>query len=229
MSQTPLPYIDVHTHHINQKSDIVSVRNLFPGDNFAAFNGKNFLSVGLHPWCLKSKEENNEALELAEDALEFDHVIFVGETGPDPNAETNFDEQIRVFEAQAFMAEEYDKPMIIHCVKAYNEVIRIHKKLHPRQPWILHGYNGNLQETEQLSKANFLFSFGAFLFNKKAKALDSYKHLPVDRIFFETDESEYELKNIYSQGALLKNIAVEELKEKVWENFNRLENVKWTG
>lgn len=226
---TPLPYIDVHTHSTRSEKGAVTVKSLFPGDNLPAFSGRNFYSVGLHPWYIKSEEENNEQLCLVEDALEFDHVIFVGETGPDTKAETDFYEQMRVFEAQAFMAEEFEKPLIIHCVKAYNEVIRIYNKLQPQQPWILHGYNGNLQITKQLEKGNFLFSFGQILFKENAKALESFRYLPLERIFFETDESEIGLEKIYRQGAELKKINIEKLKENVWENFNRIENVKWTG
>ncbi len=106
-----LPLIDIHTHHSQAGNDTVSVNNIFPGQEFAAFTGRNFYSVGLHPWHLKSKDENNEMLEQMEDALEFDHVIFVGECGPDKSIENDFSEQMRVFEAQAFMAEEYQKPI----------------------------------------------------------------------------------------------------------------------
>ena len=226
---TPLPFIDIHTHHPQQENDIVTVKNLFPGDTIGVFRGRNFYSAGLHPWHLKSEEENNEMLTLVEDALEFDHVIFVGECGPDHNARADFGEQMRVFEAQAFMAEEYNKPLIIHCVKAYNEVIRIHKKLKPSQPWILHGYSGNLQTTRQLAERNFLFSFGEILFTENAKALESFVNLPAVGIFLETDESEMDVEQIYRKAASVRNIGVEELREKIVENFNRLENVTWNG
>lgn len=226
---TPLPFIDIHTHNAKPGKDTVAVKNLFPGDKIGAFAGRNFYSSGLHPWHLKSEEENNELLAQVEDALEFDHVIFVGECGPDTNAETDFAEQIRVFEAQAFMAEEYHKPLIIHCVKAYNEIIRVHNKLKPSQPWILHGYNGNIQTTKQLAERNFLFSFGEILFNKKANALESFTWLPFERIFLETDDSGMDADQIYQKAASLKDCEIERLKEKMVENFNRMENVIWNG
>ncbi len=224
-----VPFIDIHTHSIFPETDTVTVRNIFPGGKIGRFTGKNFYSVGLHPWYIKSEEENNEMLCLVEDALELDHVIFVGETGPDAKASTGYSEQMRVFEAQAFMAEEFHKPLLIHCVKAYNEVIRVYNKLHPEQPWILHGYNGNLEITQQLADKNILFSFGEILFKPEAKAIESFQFLPFDRMFFETDESTKDVAKIYEQGAALKNTNVEELKIKIWENFNRIENVKWLG
>jgi TatD DNase family protein len=224
----PIPFIDIHTHNRVTQDNTVTVGNLFPGDAIPVFTGKNFYSVGLHPWKIKSKKEDNESMLIMEDALDFDHVIFVGECGLDKLAETGFDEQIRAFTAQAFMAEEYKKPLIIHCVKAWNEIMELHKKNRPAVPWIFHGYNGSVELTQQLSEKNFFFSFGELLFRENGRALESFKLLPLDKIFFETDEFEGKIEKIYRQGAELKNISLEVLREAVWENFNRIENVSFT-
>ena len=227
MQMNSLPYIDVHTHLYRIERETVTVQNIFPGEGFAAFSGRNFYSVGLHPWHVKAPEENNEWLLQVEDAVEFDHVIFIGECGLDKKVDNDFNEQQRVFEAQAFMSEEVKKPLVIHCIKAYNEVIEMHKKLHPEMPWIMHGYNGSLEMTKQLAGKNFLFSFGENLFKNGAKAIDSFKYLPLDRIFFETDEFEGDVDKMYEKGAELKELPVEKLKEAVWKNFNRIENVSF--
>ena len=221
------PYIDIHTHQSRAENSIVTVRNLYPGEDIPSFNGRNFFSVGLHPWKIKSPRENNDQLEMMEDALELDHVIFLGECGLDKLADTNFEEQMRVFEAQVFMAEEYNIPLIIHCVKAYNEIIEVHKRNHPSVPWIFHGYNANLQVSKQLMERNMLFSFGTILFKSNAKAIDSFKFLPSEKIFFETDNSEKNIETVYRKGAFVKGIKTEELKEQVWENFNRIENISF--
>ena len=229
MNPLNLPFIDLHTHLSRIEKQTVSVQNIFPGEGFAAFTGRNFYSVGLHPWHIKSQQENNDLLLRVEEALEFDHVIFIGECGLDKKVENSWDEQLRIFEAQAFMADEFEKPLIIHCVKAYNEVIQLHKKKHPQMPWILHGYGGSIELTKQLVNNNFLFSFGENIFNPKAKAIESFKYLPLERIFFETDEYEGDVEKVYQQGAMLRKIKPDLLKEAVWKNFNRIENVKWIG
>lgn len=220
-----LPFIDVHSHRIQEEDGTVRVQNLVPGDVIPAFSGRNFFSVGLHPWKIKTKEENNRALLMMEDALELDHVIFVGECGLDKLVEPGLDEQMRIFEAQAFMAEEYQKPLVIHCVKAMNEVMECYKKNRPTVPWIFHGYNGSLETTRQLAEMNFLFSFGEMLLRENSRAVESFQFLPLDKIFFETDEFERHVEKIYQRGAELKNISLEMIKEEIWENFNRLENV----
>lgn len=219
----PIPYIDIHTHPYHNEKDTVTVQNIYPGDGFAAFTGRNFYSVGLHPWHIGATDENNTALQMVEEALEFDHVILVGEAGLDKLANTDFDEQKRVFEAQAYIAEEYQYPFIIHCVKALNEVIELRKKMNPAMPWILHAYNGSIEITKQIAEMNFMFSFGESLFNSSSKGIESFKYLPLDKIFLETDEQEIDVERIYEQGAKLKQISVENLKSAIWKNFNRIE------
>ena len=218
-----IPFVDFHTHPFHWESDTITVQNIFPGDGFAAFTGRNFYSVGLHPWHIGKKKENNAALQLMEEALEFDHVILVGEAGLDKIVDTSFKEQQRVFEAQAHLAEEYQYPMIIHCVKAMNEIIELRKNLRPNMPWILHGYNGSVEMTKQLCDSGFLFSFGANLFRENCKSIQSLKYLPLDKIFFETDEWDKDVSNIYKLAAKLKAIDLERLKEEIWLNFNRIE------
>ncbi len=220
----PVPFIDIHTHPVRVEPETIIVQNIFPGDGFAAFSGRNFYSVGLHPWYLKTPDENNEMLKKVEDTLEFDHVCFVGECGPDKNIAVDFGEQIRVFKAQIFIAEEFKRPLIIHCVKAYNEVFELHRKLHPEMPWIMHGYQGNVQTTQLLGKREIFFSFGKSLFDKNSKSIESLKCLPMEKIFFETDEFEGSVEKIYERAAILKNVLPEILKIEVWNNFNRIES-----
>lgn len=225
----PVPFIDIHTHNSNSNQEIVSVLNLEPGDSIPVFSGKNFYSVGLHPWKIGTEKEDNERMLVMEDALEIDHVIFVGECGLDKLAEAAPEEQIRAFSAQAFMAEEYQKPLIIHCVKAWNEVVELYKKNKPSVPWIFHGYNGSVELTRQLLDKKFMFSFGETLFCENSKAIESFRILPLERVFFETDEYEGPVVEIYKRGAELKNISIEDLREAVWENFNRIENVSFNN
>lgn len=220
----PIPFIDIHTHSDKLEKEIVTVRNLFPGDGFAAFSGRNFYSMGLHPWHIKSMEENNRLLQMIEEALEFDHVCFIGECGLDKVANSDFEEQKRVFRAQAFMAEEFKRPLIIHCVKAYSEILEFHKKLHPEMPWIMHGYNANVQISQQLGEKGVLFSFGENLFRSNSKAVKSFQYLPLEKIFLETDEYDGDIEDMYAKGAELKNISVEMLTRAVWNNFSRVEN-----
>lgn len=220
----PIPYIDIHTHPFRQEKDTITVQNIYPGEGFAAFSGRNFYSVGLHPWHIKDHDQNNDLLELVQEALDFDHVIFIGECGLDKRCETSYEEQFRVFRAQAFMAEEYRKPLLIHCVKAYQDLIGLHKEMHPEVPWILHGYNGSVEITRQLVQRGMCLSFGANLFKEGARARKSFSEVSLDKVFFETDEFEGDVERMYHEGASIRKMDVEELKKKCWQNFNRIES-----
>lgn len=219
-----IPFIDLHTHSDRTDKGIVTVKNIFPGESFAAFSGRNFYSMGLHPWHIRSEEENNEMLGMVEDALEFDHVCFIGECGLDKVVSNDFEEQIRVFRAQIIMAEECEKPLVIHCVKAYNEILEFRKEIHPKMPWIMHGYNSSVEQTVQMAETGILFSFGENLYQPVSKAIESLRHLPLEKIFFETDEYDGNIEYIYEKGAELKNISVDNLAKAVWNNFSRIEN-----
>ncbi len=220
----PVPFIDVHTHPNRVESETIIVQNIYPGDSFAAFTGRNFYSVGLHPWHLKTVNENNEMLQQVEEALEFEHVCFVGECGLDKKVATDFEEQKRVFRAHAIIAEEFKRPLIIHCVKAYNEIFEFHQKLHPEMAWIMHGYGGSVEMTKQMAKRGIFFSFGKSLFNDKSKSVESFKYLPMEKVFFETDEYDGDVDRIYERAAELKNVSLEILKTEIWNNFNRVES-----
>lgn len=219
-----VPFIDVHTHPNHVESDTIIVQNIFPGEGFTAFTGRNFYSVGLHPWHLKTPDENNEMLHMVEDALEFDHVCFVGECGLDKKVKVDFEEQIRVFSAQIFISEKFKRPLIIHCVKAYNEILGLRQKFHPEMPWIMHGYRGNAQITQQFGKHGIFFSFGVSLFDDNSKSIESLKYLPMEKIFFETDEFDGSVEQIYKRASLLKNVSLNIMKTEVRNNFNRIES-----
>jgi TatD DNase family protein len=221
------PFIDIHTHQAHNSNAVVRVLNLMPGDPVPAFAGRNFYSAGLHPWELLSEAENNHRLLMLEDALELDQVIFVGECGLDKVSDTDFQEQLRVFHAQVMMAEEYQKPLIIHCVKSWNEIFDVYKENPPSVPWIFHGFNGSPELIKQFSENNIWFSFGEWLLKAHKKTSESLRVLPIEKVFFETDVFEGSIKLIYEKASEILEVPVEALKKSIWENFNRIENVSF--
>lgn len=214
--------IDIHTHKDGIIPGIISVENKFPGDGFAAFFSSNYYSVGLHPWHIKTEDENEQMLQKVRNALMFEHVIAVGECGLDRLTEANFELQKQVFTAQVQLSEEFKKPLIIHCIKAYNELLQLRKSTNAKMPWIFHSYNGNLQITNLYIKEYILFSFGNLLFHERAKALDSFKILPLDKIFLETDEMSWSIEKVYKKAAQIRGVNLNELIEAIQNNFKRI-------
>jgi TatD DNase family protein len=112
--------------------------------------------------------------------------------------------------------------MIIHCVKAFNELIRIKKENKVSVPMIIHGFNNNEQIAEQLLKENFYLSFGKAILINNSNAQKVFKNTGIEKLFLETDDSDVSIKSIFDKAAELKGMSVEELKEKIYLNFKTI-------
>ena len=130
--------LDFHTHNLNANKD--SIINISITDADRIKNGYKY-SIGIHPWDSESvsAEELHKLSEIATN----DNVILIGEAGLDKLKGANQLEQEELFRNQIKLSEDLSKPLLIHCVKAYQELIAIKKELKPKQPWIIHGYRGN--------------------------------------------------------------------------------------
>lgn len=212
-------YIDVHTHaQFVASSDTFRVVNRFAGEDVAPTDVNTVFSVGLHPWHIQS-ENNDEKYLNIEIALQNPLVVAIGETGLDKVIKVPLELQKEVFLQHLKLAEKYAKPAIIHAVRSFFEIIEVYKKSGAHIPLIFHGFNGGLETSKQLLKHGAFFSFGKDLLLKKPGAIESFKHLPSERLFLETDDSNYSIKDIYDKAAFLKQLSLEDLKEQIYQNY----------
>lgn len=211
-----IPFFDIHTHHIN--SEIISVKNCFPQEitSFLTNHPLHYCSVGLHPWHIESDFEAQLAL-VAQHASE-PKVLAVGEAGLDKICSVPMDLQLEVFRRQIAISEQCQKPLIIHCVKAYAELLALKKELKPRQAWILHAFRGNAILAKQLLDHGFYFSFG-----KGMELLsETLRELPLDHLFLETDDSKLSIESRYEILADSRALSMQELKLVIQQNFTSL-------
>ena len=215
-----IPYINIHKHGPGQSEDEVAVRSIFSQDiPQAVGNYKGQLSIGTHPWHLDPN--NIEAqLALVEKFSGHESVIAIGEIGLDRKTPAPLELQKEAFVGQLDIAVRLNKPVIIHCVKAYPEIISILKSTQFSGNVIFHGYDQNRQIAEQLIENGFCLSFGRALLNEKSNASKLFAKIPDDRFFLETDEADIDIRKIYERAAILKNRDVEEVKKIVYDNFN---------
>jgi TatD DNase family protein len=212
-------YIDVHTHQSSAEiSDIFRVMNLFAGEMSDGIETNTKYSVGLHPWHIETGK-NEKKLQEIEIALQNPMVIAIGETGLDKGTKVPMELQKEVFLQHLKLAEKYARPLIIHAVRSFFEIIEVYKKSGAHIPLIFHGFNGRQETAKQLLKHEVYFSFGKDLVLKKNRAIESFKCLPSERLFLETDDSNYSIKNIYEKAAFLRQMSVEDLKEQIYENY----------
>jgi TatD DNase family protein len=174
-------------------------------------------SIGIHPWYI-SDERVNEDLNFIKNKLQLKECIALGECGLDKRIEKKMDLQIHVFESQLSLLNEIPKPVILHCVAAFDEVISCKKNSGLPSPYIIHGFSKNIPLAKQLLNQDFYLSFGKYLLRNPEMEL-VFKYVPNDKIFLETDTISESLEEVYTFAAKCKNISVEKMKEIVWNNY----------
>jgi TatD DNase family protein len=219
-----MKFINLHTHSFSNQSTILELVNQYPfefNDQIPSF------SIGIHPWFINQETLENE-LKIIEDNLQHINCLAIGECGLDKRIEVPFDLQTIVFERQLLMAEKHRKPVIIHCVAAFDELIEITKKLQITVPIIIHGFSKNSQVATQLLKQGFYISFGKYLFQMPNLAT-VLKQMPNDRFFLETDTATQSIEEVYQLAATCKELSINDLQKIIASNFETVFNIKITN
>lgn len=210
---------DIHTHKIKPNTEregyeVQTILNSSPAEfsSQKESSGNLWFSCGIHPWYAA---DSSKELEYLTEIVRDDRVVAVGEAGLDKLRGPDIQIQTEVFKAQIRLAEFVQKPLIIHCVKAWDELIALHKEFKSDIPWIIHGYRGNPEQTKQLVKLGFKFSIGE-KFNPA-----SLVHIPHESIFCETDESEYSICKIYQSISDCLTLDIEQFVDIIVKNMRR--------
>ena len=184
--------IDIHTHRPTSAVTITA--------------------VGLHPWQAEHGALPSEEQIEAADA--------VGEIGLDKACEVDFERQTAMFEAQLRLAEQHQKPVVLHCVRAFEEVMNALEKFALRTV-IFHGFIGSREQAERAVKKGYYLSFGARTERSK-KTIEALRATPLDRLFIESDEAETPIEEIYALVARLRGVEVEALAAATRQNHARI-------
>ncbi|KAF2337197.1 TatD family hydrolase [Flavobacterium daemonense] len=212
-----MEFFNFHTHQFTNQPDILELVNQYPLEFDASIP---FYSIGIHPWHIKENQIEGE-LKIIEEKLQTQNCLAIGECGLDKRIEIPLNLQVEVFEKQLALAEKYKKPVVIHCVAAFQEVIEIKKKLKISAPMIIHGYSKNNQLAEQLIVAGFYISFGKYLLrNPDLKTV--FQNIPNDRFFLETDTMEENIQQVYELASGYKALNLKELQSIISSNYKRV-------
>lgn len=211
--------INLHTHHpCSNAKDVLSIVNCYPTDN--SFNFP-FYSIGIHPWFIDEKNIEKHLNQLR-NHLNFTNCLALGECGLDKKIDISMECQKKVFIAQLLLAEEFKKPVILHCVSAFQEILEIKKVYKIKVPMLIHGFSKKLELAKSLIQHGFYLSFGKHLLvnNQLEEVL---KSVPVSRIFLETDASEISIENIYNKAEEILKVNIQ---EQIEENFKNIFGVE---
>lgn len=188
-------YIDIHTHR-------PTALHIEPQ------------AVGIHPW-MAEKVVFDEAI--------FDNAVAIGEIGLDFACDVNRDTQERIFRTQLAQAGKRNLPVILHCVRAFEPMMKILAE-YRLCAVIFHGFIGSVQQAKWAIDAGYYLSFGPNTF-RSPKTIAALQSMPDDGLFAETDDSGEAIENVYLQIANARDISTEKLKEIINENYNKIFNI----
>lgn len=179
----------------------------------------NFFSAGLHPqdidanWPTRLEELKMIASEKS--------CVAIGECGLDALAQADGTLQLEIFLQQISLANQLGKPVVIHCVRRYQEINALKK--HAHTPWVLHGFNRNAQVARQLLDAGFLLSFGKpLLYSLSLQQI--FCAMPSEAFFLETDNADFNISELYEKAATLRKTDVENVENQIIKNLRFILN-----
>lgn len=212
-----IQFIDFHTHHGAGSADTVAVRNIMSGEEIPGdFTANTLFSAGIHPWQVTADNLLWLKAELVL-TVAHPHAVIIGEAGFDRLKGPSQEIQHEAFLFQAETAEQMHKPMIIHCVRGWEELLKARREVRPVMPWVIHGFRGRRQLAASLADEGFWFSFGLKGLTKEL--LDSIAH---ERILLETDDTQGTIADVYRAFSEMAQYEFGKATDLIRSNFNNL-------
>lgn len=205
--------INLHTHQKSENQHTLDIVNQYPREFDSS---ASFFSVGIHPWYVDTHEQGND-LKLIEQYLQSDNALAIGECGLDKRTDVPWEIQLEVFEKQLLLGQKLHKPVIVHCVAAFQEVLELKSKNRISVPLIFHGFSKNLQVATMLLNQGCYLSFGKYLL-RNPELSQVFKSMPLDRVFLETDTMQETIDQVYAKAAQVLGIRIWELEKQINKN-----------
>ena len=207
-------FLNIHTHSPAGPHEW-AIQNLHNHFEKAAEAGH--FSLGLHPWYLNEHTYKAELLSLQQMSRQ-DYVLAIGECGLDKICKTPAGLQEKVFREQLLWANEINKPLIIHCVKAHNEVLKMIQTCRSKVPVIFHGFNKSKHLALSILDAGHWLSFGKALHQTSQSKI--FALIPAERFFLETDQAGITIEQQYALAGKIRNLSADQLDRQLKENAN---------
>jgi len=218
-------YINIHTHNPEKQDNQQIIYNLtipqskealetFPDETIP----NNWLSAGIHPWYINENNQKLQLEKLCQLAIHQD-IKLIGECGLDRLKGASLPLQEEIFIKQTRIAEEVKKPIIIHCVKCFNELISIKKIVRPKIPMIVHGFNNNPKIAQMLLDKGFYLSLGSTILQENSNAVQILSQIPLEKLFFETDDKDISISEIYEKASFILKTPLNKLEDIIFANY----------
>jgi TatD DNase family protein len=195
--------------------------------------------IGIHPWFVS--DDWKEDIRILEDLLNKNPVAGVGETGLDfQDRFSNQSEQKDSFVEHLNLANKLDRPVAVHCVRAWGKLIEV-LKAHSTSRVLLHAYSGSKELIPKLLDLNCRFSFSGLVTHPNARRMrEALAVVPIDRLLIETDAPDFvpqgkglaevnepaNLIHIAQAVSKLRKMSLEEVAEKTTRNAHQFFRIK---
>lgn len=143
-------------------------------------------ALGLHP-CFR--HDADSALKRLIQALAVSRVVAIGEIGLDfrPGQPAVSQQQV-LFEHQLKVAKSHDLPVLLHVVKAHDQVLKRLRAIRLPKGGIVHAFSGSEQQAGEYAKLGFKLGFGGAVTYERATRLQRLAaQLPLEWLVLETD------------------------------------------
>lgn len=170
-----------------------------------------YYCLGIHPWYVE--EHTRSDLTALEQALQVlpDRCVGVGECGLD-RLRGNLADQYPWFEAQIDIAAGAQLPLVVHSVRAHDEVAEVLKRKKFTGRVLVHGFSGSYQQASKLVDLGCFIGVGGVVTRENArKSRDTFARLPVETLVLETDAPDMAPQGVKSgenSPVYLRNILV---------------------
>ncbi|MDO4692677.1 MAG: TatD family hydrolase [Porphyromonadaceae bacterium] len=210
----PSPYIDLHSHQPSAITpEFLRLQSLRLGQS--PFENHPY-SLGLHPWY--AEDLCQESLDRLISQVKSSSLIWaIGEAGLDKLSSIPLDIQIHYFREQIRLSERLQRPLVIHCVRAWSELLTLKRESRATQTWIVHGFRGKAQLAKQLLRAGLYLSFGEYFQPDSLRLADQ-----AQRLFLETDEATCSIQTVYSKASARLSKPTDVLRAEIADRLARI-------
>ena len=188
-------YIDIHTHNFTSRH--IELR-----------------AAGIHPWDVENSSIDESIFQGAQ---------AIGEIGLDYACKVNRQRQEEFFKQQLLIAQRLKLPVVIHCVRAFEQVLKILQSYTLRGV-IFHGFIGSKELATEVIKRGYFLSFGELTFRSQ-KTIEALRNTPLENLFLETDVSDIPIEEIYAKTAQITGVDMNTLIHSITNNYNKLFNI----
>lgn len=158
-----MQFLDIHTHSAQQDESVFSIQSLSLTENLPV-PIRAPIAVGLHPWYATLDQFDLHYEKLAH-VVDQGNVKMIGECGLDKSRGEKLENQINMLIPQIELAKRVGKPMVLHCVKSFGELMALKERLQVKVPMVIHGFNKNEVLAKQLLDKGFYLSLGKAILN----------------------------------------------------------------